>query len=573
MTRLYQFRFHRVLCAVVALLCFAGINVPAWAQFETRASHTVPGELVSVVVGDFNGDGKLDVAVLGNGLSILLGNGDGTFRAPITYSTNLAYSLAVADFNGDGKLDIVVANLGPSTVDVFLGNGDGTFQTPISSNTTKGSYVVAVGDFNNDKVPDLAIIDPPYISVLLGNGDGTFKTPSDNNSFVGPQQIAVGDLNNDHKLDVVVVGFFGGSQDVGILLGNGDGTLQPSLTYPLNSTPYSVAAADFNHDGNLDLAIGDKFQDIAILLGKGDGSFQPEVDYSTVGGGGAVAVQDFNGDGNLDVVVMGGFPTGVNEFLGNGDGTFGPSLFCATITAGGPVVGDFNGDHRPDLVLLGNPTGVTTMLNTGLVDFSPTTPMNFPVQLVSTTSTPATATLKNTGIRAVSISSIQVSGQFQLGSGTTCQTSVGPGASCTVSLLFEPQSAGAHSGLITLVDSASSKPQVVELSGRGTDLGISPTSLTFGSQKVGTKSQPQKVTVTNVSSAAVSFSGIGIGGRNYQDFSETNTCGSQLAGNASCAVEVTFAPTRKGTRSGDVYFTVTPKNGSPAPVGLTGTGS
>jgi hypothetical protein len=570
MTRL-SFHFHRMLCTVVALLCFAGMAAPTWAQFETRATRALANAPFALVAGDFNGDGKLDVAVTGDYLAVMLGNGDGTFQPPVKYA-GVFYSIAVADFNNDGNLDLVVAPDNNSVM-VFLGNGDGTFQPPKTSHTTNACSFIVVGDFNGDNKMDIAVIDPPYVSVLLGNGDGTFGPPSDNNSFVGPQQLAVGDFNNDHKLDVAVVGFFGGSQDIGVLLGNGDGTLQNSLTYPLNYTPWYVAAADFNHDGKLDVAIGEHVNGgVMVLLGNGDGSFQPEADYTTTGFGGQVSVADFNGDGNLDIVAMGGFPTGVNEFLGNGDGTFRPSQFCPAVVGGGPVVGDFNGDGKPDLALLGNPSGVTTMLNTGPFDFSPTTPVTFPAQTINTGSTPATATLSNTSTVAVSISSIKASGQFHLGSGTTCQTSVGPGASCAISVVFQPQSAGAHSGLVTLVDGASSKPQVIELSGQGTDLSVSPASLRFGSQKVGTNSKPRKINVTNEGSTTVNFSGIGIGGRNYQDFTETDNCFPQLAGGAACMITVIFDPTRTGPRSADVYLTVTAKDASPAPVMLTGTG-
>jgi len=124
------------------------------------------------------------------------------------------------------------------------------------------------------------------VSVFLGNGDGTFQAPSDNNSFPDyPVWLAVGDFNNDHRPDVVVVGYFGSSTDMGVLLGKGDGTLQASLTYPLNAPPNSVAAGDFNHDGNLDVAVAFRFGGIAVLLGDGNGAFQPEVDYSKGGRG------------------------------------------------------------------------------------------------------------------------------------------------------------------------------------------------------------------------------------------------------------------------------------------------
>jgi FG-GAP-like repeat/Abnormal spindle-like microcephaly-assoc'd, ASPM-SPD-2-Hydin len=577
MTRLYPFRFHRVLCAVVALLCLAGINVRAWAQFETRASHPLPPGAFSIATGDFNGDGNLDIAVIDdNGFSVSLGNGDGTFQKAVSYTTQLAYSLAVADFNNDGKLDIVVANenLNPSTVSVYLGNGDGTFQAPIDSPTTNYNEFVAVGDFNGDGKMDIVVVENPYVSVLLGNGDGTFQAPSDNNSFIGAQNVAVGDFNNDHKLDVVVVGFFGGSQNIGVLLGNGDGTLQNSLTYPLTYTPQTVATGDFNVDGNLDVVISDKFNGVTVLLGNGQGGFGPQVTYDTTSAsGGPVMVDDLNLDGKLDLAVacaISAHAGGVDVFWGNGDGTFQPAQYFASGLTGLPAVGDLNGDHLPDLVLA-NELSAVTMLSTGVVSFSPTAPLVFPVRLINTSSSPESVTLTNTGAASLSISSIKASGQFQINN--TCGSSVAAGGSCAIAAVFRPRSEGTHTGLIELVDSASSKPQFIELSGQATVVKLSATSLNYGSQKVGTKSPPQVLTATNEGSVALTFSLVSITGKNAKDFSQTNNCLSgQIPPGGKCAVTVTFSPTKTGARTGTLYIDV--QGGvSPRPVVLTGTGT
>jgi len=561
-----RFRLHRVVCTVAAFLCCAGIAAPAWAQFETRATHGVSGETSGVAIGDFNHDGKLDVAVTaGKSLSILLGNGDGTFQPAINYP-GVYYSIAVADFNNDGNLDIVVAPYSNS-VSVFLGNGDGTFQSPIISPTTGPLASIVVGDFNGDHKLDIAAVDNPYISVLLGNGDGTFQSPIDNDSFVGAGELALGDFNNDHLLDVAVVGSFGSSSNMGVLLGNGDGTLQNSLTYPLATTPGSVAAADFRRDGKLDLAVGGYLVgEVTVLLGNGDGSFQPGADYS---GGGAVLIQDFNHDGKLDIV------SGLTLLLGNGDGTFrlaptaggAPSV---AVSDGSEAAGDLNRDNLPDLVyLVSRPTpGAVTMLNTGVLSFSPTTPLAFPVELINTTSKPKTVELANTGSTAISVMSVKTSGPFE--STNTCGSSIKAGTSCTISATFTPSKYGAQKGGITIVDSASSKPQFVELTGVGMIVKVSPSILKFGSQKVGTQSPPQVVTVTNEGKSELNFDAPTIVGKDPHDFLDATKCGSVPPG-GDCKVSIMFAPKRTGTRSAALY--IHPQGTvSPGPVSLTGSG-
>src|SRR5260370_33121819 len=124
--------FRHVFSFVTALLCVSAISVPAWAQFETRATNPFPQGAFSIATGDFNHDGKLDVVMtVDGGFAVALGNGDGPFQKAVTYSTQLSYSLAGADFNGDGNLDIVTADDdAPATVNVYLGNRDGKFREP-----------------------------------------------------------------------------------------------------------------------------------------------------------------------------------------------------------------------------------------------------------------------------------------------------------------------------------------------------------------------------------------------------------------------------------------------------------
>ena len=576
--RLLSFSFQRLICAVALVSCLAGVALPALGQFETRASTAFPQGASSVAMGDFNNDGKLDVVVLDidSAFVVALGNGDGTFQKPVIHpGVGLAYSLAVGDFNNDGNLDVVVANLGPSTVDVYLGNGDGTFKAPISSNTTEGSYFVAVGNFNGGKNVDLAIIDPPYISVLLGNGDGTFQSPSDNSSFPDAVWLALADFNNDHQIDVAAVGSSGASYSLGVLLGNGNGTLQDSITTKLQYVPASVATGDMNHDGNVDAIVGNDLGGATVFLGDGNGSFQPGVSYEATGiASGIVVVSDLNLDGNLDVADPSGPAPGVDVFWGNGDGTLKPAvLFQAGASSGIPVVGDLNGDGLPDFAFATSFL-TTTMLNTGVVSFSPTTaPLTFPVQLINTASRQQTAKLANHGKTSLSISSMKVTGPFTMK--TTCGSSLAAGATCSLSAEFKPKLAGTQTGLITINDSASSKPQFVELTGSATAVGLSPTRLTFGDQKVGTRSRSQTVTATNQGTKAVTFSSVAVGGTNEKDFSTTGNCTpNPIEPGASCTMSVTFDPKQTGARSAALYFNFPPFSisVSPSPAALSGTG-
>src|SRR5579862_1673314 len=255
-------------------------------DFGAPASYAVGtglGPVGSVALGDFNGDGKADLVVTNypdSSVSVLLGNGDGTFQSKVDYSAGpQPVSVAVGDFNGDGKVDLVVANGndGPSNVSVLLGNGDGTFQA--AANYSVGSLLypymspasVAVGDFNGDGKADLATANQfGNVSVLLGNGDGTFETAAHYPAGAGAVAVAVGDFNGDGKADLVTVNYADNS--LSVLLGNGDGTFQASVNYTLATFPYvspdSVAVADFNGDGKADLAVANASAgSVSVLLG------------------------------------------------------------------------------------------------------------------------------------------------------------------------------------------------------------------------------------------------------------------------------------------------------------------
>jgi hypothetical protein len=191
--------------------------------------------------------------------------------------------------------------------------------------------------------------------------------------------------------------------------------------------------------------------------------------------------------------------------------------------------------------------------------------------LVNTTSKQQSLTLTNNGASELSISSIKTSASI-FPTRTSCWNSVAAGASCSISVMYKPKNAGTQTAVVTIIDSASSQPQLIELTGSATAIKLSPTSLNFGSQKVGTKSAPQTVTATNEGTTAITFSSVGVT-TNQKDFSATGNCTPQaIQPGASCQMSVTFDPTKTGQRSADLYFNLPTGSISPVPVALSGTG-
>ncbi len=363
------------------------------------------GGAFSVAVADLNNDDKPDLIVANCGatlndcgrgvVGVLLGNGDGTFNHPVTYGAGggIATSVAVGDVNNDGKPDLVVANgcssqgCEHSVVGVLLGNGDGTFQ-PALTYSSGGYYAnsIAVGDVNNDGKPDVLVANfcldttcaDGGVGVLLGNGDGSFGTALPYKSGgIQTVSIVVTDVNNDAKPDLLVTNQCASRTNcngsvVGVLLGNGDGTFQPSTAYGSGGEgAESIAVADVNDDGKPDLVVANQQGlspcfgcAVGVLLGNGDGTFQPAVSYSS--GGYSLAVGDVNGDDKPDLV-LGSFSV-VGVLLGNGDGTFQPAVTYGS--SGGSIysvaLADINGDGRLDVLATNYCTGPD--LCVGLVD-------------------------------------------------------------------------------------------------------------------------------------------------------------------------------------------------------------
>ncbi len=352
----------------------------------------------SVAVGDFNGDGVPDLAIANGGygtLAILLGKGDGTFSAGTTVTLPSPWqpnSVAVGDFNGDGKLDLALSMISASTaqgeVAILLGHGDGTFtMTPATPATAPYPDFVAAGDFNGDGIADLAITSynpniingPGTLTVLLGNGDGTFTAAPSLMTRNGPSSITVGDFNGDGKEDLAVSNGENGA--LTIFLGNGDGTFTEAASPLTDVCSQSVVVADFNGDGKLDIALVNTLDGgIIILLGNGDGTFTPATSSLPTGNGPwAMVTGDFNSDGKVDLAAVNRSSNAVTILLGNGDGTFTPAS-VSPATGNYPqsvAAADFNGDGKTDLatvnledntatILLSEPTVTATATGGGI---------------------------------------------------------------------------------------------------------------------------------------------------------------------------------------------------------------
>lgn len=504
----------------------------------------------AVATADLNGDGKPDLVVVnacggdsscaGGTVAVLLNKSNGTFDTAVTYGTNgwLPQALAVGDVNGDGKPDIIVANnctSNPGTascstdgnVGVLLGNGDGTFLPAVAYDS--GGFLavsVAIADVNGDGKPDLLVVSRNGSSAV-GSGDGT----------------------------------------VAVLLGNGDGTFRTAVNYDTRAhQSEAVAVADVNGDGKPDLVVanmcqvgtcdlaGDLSGSVSILLGAGDGTFTETANYTSLAAGtNALAVGDVNGDGKVDIAVSSSCEGtddvscgngAVGVFLGNGDGTFqysaGYDIFG--VGTGTVRIEDVNGDGKPDLVVSAvcatadgctsassAPSAAGVLLGNGDGTFQ--TAQYFGSIGYSYGSTPGLGAADLTGDGNVDL----------------IVTSPCADASCSTG-------SSVHGVAGVLINTS-------------TPVVLSPSSITFPNQYVGTPGPSQTVTLTNTGSSAINVSSVST---STGDFSSLSSCGSTVAAGSSCSITVSFDPTQAGSRTG--ILTVTASAGVPTTVALTGTG-
>ncbi len=370
--------------------------------FHAVLNTSGPPGAASVATADSNQDGKLDLVVGNNTLStfILLGNGDGTFQTPQPFTTGVAGSnlLLAGDLNSDGKIDVVVADgfgfgfIG-TAMSILLGNGDGTLRAPISYNSPVGGSSLALGDFNRDGKLDLVLPG----ALLLGNNTGKFQGAqtfalggASNFCSFCASVIATGDFNGDGNRDVVSAN--GSANSVSVLLGNSDGSFQPRTDMPITGTIASaVAVGDFNQDGKVDLAVANRCNNTAcdntqgsidIFLGNGNGTFLPPLNISLAGNPNGLMAGDFNRDGKLDLAVTLASRISFRILLGNGNGTFqAPLITKLSANAGVMVAGDLNNDGILDLAIgqqatSVSPSGFVVLLGKGDGAFRLPLPLN-----------------------------------------------------------------------------------------------------------------------------------------------------------------------------------------------------
>jgi len=446
-----------------------------------------------VTTGDFNGNGKLDLAVADNsnagGVGIYLGNGDGTFQAAVNYPTGPnSSSVAVGDFNGDGKLDLAVANVGtvgdsPGNVSILLGNGDGTFQPAVNYSAGQDSTSAVVGDFNGDGNLDLAVANVGgNVSILLGNGDGTFQPAVSYPAGQGPTSVVVGDFNGDNKLDLVVIG--SSSSGVSLLLGNGDGTFQPAVNFDLRGNPASVAIGDFDASGRFGIAAVGSANSSVLLqspLVSGPDAIMSGTSLTFP----AEIVGNTSPEQSVSLTNYGTDPLDISSIAPSSN--FAETNNCGSALAAGAactinanftpgVTGNLNGilsinDNAPGSPQMVALSGIGARATTATL--TPST-MEFVCGYrqspMWSCSSPEMTTLTNTGTSTLYIQAITIPPESPFSQTNNCPTSLLVGQSCAITVSFyvrPPRTTGTvnYTSTLSVNDTATGSPQQASLEG------------------------------------------------------------------------------------------------------------
>ena len=395
-------RWAQVFCILLSITTTVS---SATLGFQPAATYPVGSAPFGVAVGDFDGDGKLDLAVVNAGdgsVSILLGKEDGSFKSAINFSAcGNCTRIAAGDFDGDSNSDLALLRPGNADVSdngdvtIFFSNGDGTFHEGQVLIPGKNPSSILAPDLNADQRLDLLITNQTdnTLAILFGNGDGTFQAPVPYATIGQPASTLLVDFDQDGLQDLAVRRNLG----TDILLANGNGTFRsgPSLTTGLF---FPIAAwADFNQDGKIDyLSSGCDLSSckLSVALGNGDGTFQNTRSVSS-GHFGGIFIGDYDGDGKLDIAASEDTLMQIGVLLGNGDGTFQPLVgftVASNINLNLGLVADLSGDKAKDLVTLNTDSSVGVLLNNG-TDFSISASKPTPATVSSGQSATSTVTV------------------------------------------------------------------------------------------------------------------------------------------------------------------------------------
>jgi hypothetical protein len=568
---------------VPAFNVFLGNGNGTFNQGTLNATSNVP--ITALGAGDFTGQGALDIAVAHTDgtVDIFLQDGEGDFFPNAgTQAGSSPSAIVVGDFNGDGKADLAITNSTADSVSILLGNGSGGFTAIASPSTGAAPNSIAVGDFNGDGIADLAVANSgaDTVTILLGKGDGTFTVEPVLDTGATPVSLAIGAFNGNDSSDIAVV-----NEDPASNASASTATILLSqLTQTATATATGIAPAgagthlvDASYAG--DSVFAASVSSTTSLTGTGSSvtmsvaptslTFSAQVGSTSAAqtvkltntGTSAVSISSVSATGDFVVssACGGSLAVGANCLLSV---TFVPTT--AGSLSGTLSVSD-NATGSPQTVTLNG----TATAPPPTLSISPAS-LTFASQLAGTTSSPQTVTLANTSKYPATISSVIASTGYAVSS--ACGTTLAAGGSCLLSVTFVPTTAGTIAGKITITDNASGSPQTVALSGAATTppptVTVAPASLTFSAMPVGSSSTAQTVTLTNTGSVAVSVASITVSG----DYSQTNTCGTSVAAGATCAISVVFTPTTSGARSGTLTITDN-AGGSPQTVALAGTGT
>jgi hypothetical protein len=542
----------------------------------------------------------------------------------------------VGDFNGDGTLDLAVANYGSNTVSILLGDGTGNFSLASSPATGSGPQSVSEGDFNGDGTLDLAVANAnsKTVSILLGDGAGNFSLASSLATGNYPDSASVGDFTGDGRLDLAVTNFYSdtvsilvqipvvtlsstslafGNQNVGTMSAPMSSTLTNTGSATLEIISITIMGAnarDFPMNNNCGATLAPEasctinvtfdptrpgIRTASVIIA--DNAPGSSGTISLSGTGTAPAVTLAPTSLTFETQLIGTTSTPQTVMLTN-SGTealtitsiavsrqFSETNNCGTTVAVGATC---KIDVRFKPTAINQQTGTVTITDNAfgspqqMVPLSGTgtevklTPkiLTFPVELVGASSSAEQVTLKNEGSTALTLTGISIlgpdGGDFH--QTNTCGTSVGAGASCTISVTFTPAAQGKRTASISISDNGGGSPQTVALSGTGTVVKLSASSLNFGDVMVGKISPPQIVVLTNIGSTTLTITKIGVTGKDNGDFTVSNSCHGSVGAGGSCNIIVRFIPTQMGMRTAAVSIT-DHGGGSPQKIKLSGTGT